>query len=400
MTEVAEMAKNPENPASPASPASPAITELSDGAHGHSRDRDSARRVLLAGGGTGGHVFPGLALAAELEQRGWEVSWAGAASGLEGKLVAARGMEFHPLAARPLRGKSATDQAAALGTLMRSTWQARRLISRLAPSAVVGTGGYASAPALLGAYLAGRPILVLEPNAHAGLANRLLSWFASAAAVAYEGTERELECAGWATGVPVRAEFHSVPEELPEGSTRLFVLGGSQGSRHMNQAVPQAVAALLAEEPGLCVLHQAGERHVEETRAAYAGAGLSGPRFEVVPFVDEVAAAMAASHLIVARAGAMTLAEICAAGRPALLVPLALAGGHQAANADRLVEAGAAIAVPDAAASGERLAEALRPLLSDRRRLRAMGRAARVLARPRAAAEIADLLEWLAGGPS
>lgn len=418
-------------------------TEAPDGEN--ARDAQGRRRgrrgghALLAGGGTGGHVFPALAVAEELLARGWRVSFAGTSSGLEARLVPERGIDFHVLPARPLLGRGPLARARALATLARSAVSAAGLIRRLGVTAVLGTGGYVSAPAVVGGRLTGRPVLLLEPNARAGVANRWLSRYATAAAVGYAETARGLKCPVTVTGVPVRAAFFAVPEmsadavdagaaadasagggasrlsgageastsEAPavlgatraSGATRaLLVLGGSQGARQLNRALPAAAALLLAGMPELRIVHQAGARLLDETRAAYAATGASPRQVQVVPFVDDVAGAMAACSLLVSRAGAVTVAEICAAGRAALLAPLAIAEGHQQDNARLLAAAGGAevLALPDLEPAP--LAARLGALLGDGPRLAAMGRAARALARPDAAAAIAGLLEELAGG--
>lgn len=357
--------------------------------------------ALFAGGGTAGHVFPALAVAEELTGRGWSVCFTGSAAGPEAGLVGERGWPFEALPARPLVGRNPLAQLGALATVARSTLAARRMIRRRGAAAVVGTGGYVSAPAVLAARLAGRPGLLVEPNAVPGVANRWLSRWAAGAAVAYAATGDRLHCPAWVTGVPVRREFFAVdprPADGTAGGPRLLVLGGSQGSKQLNQALPPALAAAAAP-PGLTVVHQAGRGREAEARQAYAAAGFGdagGPPVEVVGFVRRMAEAMAVADLVVSRAGALTTAELCAAGRGALLVPLALAGGHQADNARHLAAAGAAVVVP-ADAVGERLGEALAALLGDRQRLAAMGRAARSLARQGAAAAIADRVELLAG---
>jgi UDP-N-acetylglucosamine--N-acetylmuramyl-(pentapeptide) pyrophosphoryl-undecaprenol N-acetylglucosamine transferase len=347
--------------------------------------------VLLAGGGTGGHVFPALAVAEELQARGWRVSFTGSTAGLEEQLVTARGLPFFPLPARPLVGRGPLDRVRALGTLTRSAAAASKLVRKLGIGVVLGTGGYVSAPAVVGAWLARRPVLLLEPNGRAGVANRWLSRWATAAAVGYRETIADLKCPCFVTGVPVRSAFFAVPEELPAGAPRLLVLGGSQGAQQINRAMPEAAARLLEKMPALSILHQAGARNLDETRAAYGGLR----NVEVVPFLDDVAGAMAASHLLVSRAGAITLAEICAAGRASLLVPLAIAQAHQVDNARLLVEAGGAAMIRSDELSAERLAAQLEELLADGPRLAAMGRSARALARPRAVADIADRLEAL-----
>jgi UDP-N-acetylglucosamine--N-acetylmuramyl-(pentapeptide) pyrophosphoryl-undecaprenol N-acetylglucosamine transferase len=365
---------------------------------GMARTNDAPLHALLAGGGTGGHVFPGLAVAEELQARGWRVSFTGSSAGLEERLVAARGLPFHPLPARPLVGKGLAGQARALATVVSSGAAAAGLIRRLGVDVVLGTGGYVSAPAVVGARLARRPILLLEPNARAGVANRWLSRWARGAVVGYRDTINDLKCPCWVTGIPVRAAFFAVPRELPPlDAPRLLVLGGSQGAQQINQALPAAARRLVETLPALRILHQAGTRNLEETRAAYEREGLNGRHVEVVPFLDDVAGAMAASHLLVSRAGAITLAEICAAGRPSVLVPLAIAEGHQMDNARLLADAGGAEVLPSDEFTGERLAGTVLGLLADGGRLGRMGRAARSLARPRAVADIADRLEEVGG---
>ncbi|HVS00728.1 MAG TPA: undecaprenyldiphospho-muramoylpentapeptide beta-N-acetylglucosaminyltransferase [Thermoanaerobaculia bacterium] len=357
--------------------------------------------VLLAGGGTGGHIFPALAVAEELTARGWSVSFAGAGTGLEARLVPARGIAFHALPARPLLGKGLLGKVQALGTLASSAAAASALIRRLGVDVVLGTGGYASAPAVAGARLARKPVMLLEPNARAGVANRWASRWASGAAVGYVETINDLKCPCYLTGVPVRAAFFAVPAVLPAavpaGARRLLVLGGSQGARQINQVLPPAAARLIEHTPSLRILHQAGERNLDETRQAYTEAGVGAPHVEVVPFLEDVAGAMAASHLLISRAGAITIAEICAAGRPSVLLPLAIAQAHQVDNARVLADAGAAEMMTPEEATAETLAERVGALLADGGRLAAMGRAARSLARPRAVASIADHLEALGG---
>lgn len=353
--------------------------------------------VLLAGGGTGGHIFPALAVGEELVARGWRVSFAGSDTGLEARIVPERGIPFHALPAKPLVGKGLLAKARSLTTLGSSAFAASRLVQRIGAHVVLGTGGYASAPAVAGARLAGLPVLLLEPNARAGVANRGLSRWASGAAVGWRETVADLKCPAWVTGVPVRSAFFSVPAAAPSEPLRLLVLGGSQGAQQINQALPEAARRLFERLPGLRILHQAGARNLDAAREAYAAAGLNDERVEVVPFLDDVAGAMGRSHLLVSRAGAITLAEICAAGRASLLVPLSIAQGHQVDNARVLADAGAAEMIPSGELTAERLAERLLALLGDLPRLAGMGRAARGLAHPRAVAEIADRLEQLGG---
>lgn len=359
-----------------------------------------ARPVMIMAGGTGGHVFPALAVAAELQRRGCAVSFLGTAHGLEARLVPQRGISFTALAAKPVVGRGPLARAAALWTVARSSAAARGVVLRAGAQAVVGTGGYASAPGVLGARLARRPVFLMEVNAHAGAANHWLSRFAAGAAVALEETAGELRCPAWATGVPVRPEFFAVPELAAatlSAAPRLLVLGGSQGARALNRALPAAIAALRVRYPGLRVVHQSGALLLEETLAAYREAG-SLDSVEVLPFLEDVAVEMGRAHLVVARAGAMTLAELQAAGRPALLLPLSIAAGHQVDNARAQERAGAAEVLLATEATSERLATALGDLLADAQRLQTMARSARALARPGAAAAIADRLEQVVAG--
>lgn len=342
--------------------------------------------ALLAGGGTGGHIFPALAVAEELGQRGWRVSFAGNENGLESRIVPERGIPFHALPAKPMVGRGLFGRVQSLTTLAASGRVAAKLIRDLGVDVVLGTGGYVSAPAVVGARLAGRPILLLEPNARAGVANRWLSRWASAAAIGYPETAHDLKCPAWVTGVPVRARFFEVPAELPVmNPPRILVLGGSQGAKQINEVMPEVAKRL----PGVRILHQAGPRNLEEARAAYAGM----EHVEVVPFLDDVAGAMAESHLLVSRAGAITLAEICAAGRASVLLPLSIAQAHQVDNARLLAEAGAAEML--LADELDKLADRLLALLAAPATLQKMGRAARLLAKPRAVTEIADRMELL-----
>lgn len=411
--------------------------------------------VLLAGGGSGGHVFPALAVGEELASRGCAVSFAGSGSGMEARLVPARGVPFHPLRSRALVGRGLAGKVAALVTLGLSSLGGARLVRRLGVGVVLGTGGYASAPAVLGARMARRPVLLLEPNARAGVANRQLSRFAAGAAVAFPEVSSDFACPTRATGVPVRRAFFDGAGPLPRQGLRLLLLGGSQGARSLNRALPLVLGGaegLLARLPELTVVHQTGGTQLEPTRDAYRlaqievttevraevtadvaltdngpgggdgdrspataspEAAAQPPRVRLAPFIEDVAGEMARSHLVVSRAGAITVAEVAAAGRPSVLVPISLAEGHQQDNARALEAAGAARAVfePRAATGDEGRAEADRALaevlkdtlallLADRAELEQMAEAARGLGRPDAAKAIADWLLELAGAPA
>lgn len=358
----------------------------------HASPRD--RHALLAGGGTGGHVYPALALAEELRARGWAVTFAGRAGSYEERLARGAGLETMAVTARPLVGGGPLARLLALGGVAGSAWMARRGVRRRAIDAVVGTGSYVAAPAILGGHWAGRPTLLIEPNARPGVANRWLSRFADEAVVAFESTAAELRCPARPLGVPVRRAFFEVPAPPPAPPWNLLVLGGSQGARQINQLVPAAVSRVATQAGELSVVHQCGPAQEQETLAAW-GAAAPGVAVEVVGYLDEVAEAMAAVHLVVARAGAMTIAELAAAGRPAVLIPLAAAAAHQVDNARAMERKGAAAVLAPGEVTVEALAAQLGRLLADRALLPRMAEAARRLARPRAASRIVDRLEEL-----
>jgi UDP-N-acetylglucosamine--N-acetylmuramyl-(pentapeptide) pyrophosphoryl-undecaprenol N-acetylglucosamine transferase len=358
-------------------------------------DSDRKRQVLFAGGGSAGHVFPGLAVAELLASGGWAVTWAGRVAGMERVLVERRGVAYVALPAAPLVGQGWVGKARALSTLLASAWRGRRLVRRLAAAVVVGTGGYVAAPAVLGARLARCPTLLLEPNARAGAANRFLSRWADLGAVAFADTARDLRCPVEVTGTPVREAFFAAAPRPAGGSPSLLVLGGSQGAREINEALPAVVGALAAVGHHLRVVHQAGDGKEVAVRAVYAGLDRGAVEVEVVPFLEDMPAAVAASDLVVSRAGAITLAEICAAGRPAVLLPLREAAGHQLDNARRMESAGAAWVVIGGGSTAAAVTAAVEALLGDPARRAAMGAAARGLARRDAAVRIAALVERL-----
>lgn len=351
--------------------------------------------VLVVGGGTGGHVFPAIAVAAELRKRGHRVSWAGRTGGMEESLVRSADVPFYGLSARPWLGKSAMSKLSAAATLAGSSIRGRRLIRELDVDAVFGTGGYVSAPAIFGARLAGRSAYLFEPNARAGAANRVVSRWCREAFTAYEMTGPELRCPSTVTGIPVRQEFYEIGP-VPQGPPHLLVLGGSQGALQVNELLPPVIARLLRENPQLTVTHQTGKAHIERVGAAYDRALQPADRersVKLVSFLNDVAGEMERSHLVVSRAGALASAEVSAAGRPSILVPLvAVAGGHQRYNAERLEEAGAAVVLAGEGLNEGSLYDRLRTLLSDRNGLEAMASAARSLARPGAVRTIVDRL--------
>ena len=356
-----------------------------------------ADRILIMAGGTGGHVFPALAVAAVLRERGAEVHWLGTRRGLEARLVPAAGIPLATLSVAGLRGKGPLSWLAAPFKLAWSLGQSLRLILRFRPMAVLGMGGFASGPGAVVTWLLHLPLLIHEQNAAAGLTNRLLARIADRVMTGFPSTfpgrRRVLH-----TGNPVRTEIAALAPPAQrlaqhQGPLRLLVIGGSQGARALNQAVPQAVATL----PPRCrpqVRHQCGERWQEEVAADYRGQGLDDVRVEA--FIDDMPGAYAWADLVVCRAGALTVAELAAAGCAALLVPYPHAvDDHQTRNAMTLVEGGAALLVPEGTDFSERLAAQLREFTAeggaDRSRLLAMAEAARRQARPDAAERVAEL---------
>lgn len=346
--------------------------------------------VVFSGGGTGGHVFPGLAVAEELRSLGWRTAWIGRGRSLEERLVAAAGLDFRPLPARAFVDRGALARAIALGVLAASALRAAVLLRRLGAAVVFATGGYVCAPAALGARLNGTDLYLLEPNAQSGAANRLLSRFATEAGTAFESAAKQLACEARLVGVPVRKAFRLVGEPRLEGDrTRVLVLGGSQGSDALNRRLP-GLFARASRRTAIEVTHQSGPSRVDDTRDRYLSLEAPSLRATVEGFIEDTAGAMAAHDLIVSRAGAVTVAEVAAAGRPAVYVPLPLAAGHQRGNAQAMVDAGAAILVEQHDLRGSAAAERCGRLVADRGRLSSMARAARAHGRGDAARIVAE----------
>jgi UDP-N-acetylglucosamine--N-acetylmuramyl-(pentapeptide) pyrophosphoryl-undecaprenol N-acetylglucosamine transferase len=354
--------------------------------------RDGSGPVLILAGGTGGHIFPGLSVAAELRSRGVAVAWLGAEGGMETRLVPQHDIAIDAIAVKGLRGKGLATLLGAPLRVLSAVRAASRVLARRKPRAVVSFGGYAAGPGGIAARLHGVPLVVHEQNRAPGMTNRVLARFARRVLTGFPqtfGSARE-ELAG----NPVRAEIAMLPPPAQRfaarggagaGPLRLLVLGGSQGARALNAAVPQALAASGVQAQ---VRHQCGEKMRAEAGQAYAQAGIAA---SVEPFIADMAAAYAEADLVVCRAGALTLAELCAAGVGSVLVPFPQAvDDHQTRNAEYLVERGAALLLPQGDALAERLRDALSALAADPARRLAMAEAARSLARPDAAARVAD----------
>jgi UDP-N-acetylglucosamine--N-acetylmuramyl-(pentapeptide) pyrophosphoryl-undecaprenol N-acetylglucosamine transferase len=361
-------------------------------------------RVVITGGGTGGHLFPALAVEAALRQRRPEaqVLFVGAAGGVESTLLPRLGHAFRGLDVRQVKGRTWRGQVGVVLALPWAVGQAVRLLKEFGAEAVLGVGGYASFPTVLAARLLRLPAVIHEQNAYPGLANRWLGRIASAVAVSFEAAAGFFPSGRVAlTGNPVRGEIRpGDPEEarrrllLAPDHFTVLIFGGSQGAHRINLGAIEALPRLVARRDSLQVLHGTGERDLAEVRQAYDQAGF---RARVEAFFEEMASAYSAADFVIARAGASTIFELAAVGKPALLVPYPYAANdHQRLNAEAMVQAGAAWTVPDRFCDGERIAASIRAALEKPELLGQMGERALRLARPEAADRILDLLEQVA----
>ncbi|SRR6056297_262976 len=358
----------------------------------------SAPLILILAGGTGGHVYPALAVARALVARGYRVEWVGTRRGLEGRVAPAAGFPLHHLPVRGLRGKGAVDTLRGLLALLVSLVLAFWLVLRKAPGCVIGMGGYASGPVGLVARLLRRPLVLHEQNAVAGTTNRLLAPLASVRLAGFPGAFPGRH-GGDFVGNPVRAELLATARSQQwyyDGSRplHLLVLGGSLGARPINQLMPTALLALQAAgcDPLPKVWHQCGDAHAEATASAYAEAGLEGVR--CAPFIDDMAEAYAWADLVLCRAGALTVAELAAMSRPSLLLPLPHAiDDHQRHNALYLSDRGAALLLSQSSLTAQGLAEEILGLLRDPQRLAVMSRKAGACAMPTATDAVVERCE-------
>ncbi len=342
------------------------------------------KTLLVMAGGTGGHIFPGLAVADYLRDQGWRVVWLGNPDGMEARLVPARGYELAPLRFGALRGKGLVRKLMLPFNLLTGFWQARKELLRIEPDVVLGMGGFVSFPGGMMAALLRRPLVLHEQNSVAGLANRVLSGLADRILTGFPGTLRKGE---WC-GNPLRSEIAALkpPAQRFEGRTgplRLLVLGGSLGATALNDQVPKAIA-LLPPENRPQVVHQAGEKHLEDLKCSYAAAGVAA---NCVAFIEDMAGAYDWADLVICRAGALTVAELAAAGVASILVPYPYAvDDHQSVNARFLADAGAAILLPQQEMTPQKLS-----LMGNltRGQLQQMAEKARELARPDATGTVA-----------
>ena len=352
-----------------------------------------ARTILIAAGGTGGHLFPGVAVADELVRRdsATRVVFVGTPRGLESRLVPRAGYDLELLPIKPLNAVGAWRLLLGLAALPWAMLRAFGLLVRLRPAAVLGVGGYAGGPVALLAALLGVRTVILEPNARPGFTNRVLRPFVRAAACAYEETRAAFGKKGVVTGNPVRGGFAGLPRRDHRHPLTLLTFGGSQGSQVLNRALVAALPHLPGPER-LRIVHQTGERMHGEVSTAHAASG-RGSSTEVVAFLDDMEERMAEADLVLSRSGATTCAELTVGGRAAILVPFAQAADdHQRGNAKALHDAGAARVIEERELTGEALARELTALVDEPGRIRAMGDAARALGRPDAAARVSDLV--------
>jgi UDP-N-acetylglucosamine--N-acetylmuramyl-(pentapeptide) pyrophosphoryl-undecaprenol N-acetylglucosamine transferase len=351
-------------------------------------------RAILAGGGTGGHVIPALAIANQLKKSyDAEVLFIGTARGIENRLVPVAGHPLQLVRVGALKNVSLTTRLKTAFDLPRAVWDAGRMLNQFAPDVVIGVGGYASGPAMLAALVKHIPTLAFEPNVVPGFANRMVARFVSGAAVHFEETAKYFRHAE-VTGVPVRqAFFEIVPKR--GGTPTLLVFGGSQGAHAINEAMIRCLPVLQREAPGIHIIHQTGERDYNDALAAYQPLGQTA---EVFKFIEDMPAAFARADLVVCRSGASTVAEIAAAGKPAVFVPFPRAADdHQRVNAEALARHGAAVVVEESKLEGVWLAETIAALLQDSQRLQQMSHAARELSHPNAARDIAVMAARVAG---
>lgn len=354
---------------------------------------NKAFNVVIMAGGTGGHVFPALAVAEKLRERGANISWLGTARGIEAELVPAANIPLHCLTIEGVRGKGTISKLKAPWLLFKAILQARKVLKSEQADAVLGLGGFASGPGGVAAWLMKKPLLIHEQNAVAGTTNRYLSKFAGKVMEAFPGSLPNASH----VGNPVRDSIANTHEILEEKASplKLLVLGGSLGALALNEVVPKGLQ-LLDKNQRPMVKHQTGRKHIDNARDAYLAAGVEA---EVVDFIDDMAAAYDWADVVICRAGALTVSELTLAGRGAMLVPFPFAiDDHQTRNAEWLVNNEAGVLQPQSGLTPERVAEFVNELNGDRTKLAAMSKNARALAMPNAANDVADFCEQAVRG--
>jgi UDP-N-acetylglucosamine--N-acetylmuramyl-(pentapeptide) pyrophosphoryl-undecaprenol N-acetylglucosamine transferase len=353
-------------------------------------------RFVVAGGGTGGHVIPALAVANELRRRGHEVMFVGTRQGMESKLVPAAGYRVEWIEIGGLKRVGWSRAMATLFRLPMAIARLWRLMGRWKPAVVFSTGGFVAGPAMVAGWLRRIPVVAMEPNAMPGFTHRTAARLCRKVLLGVAEAARYFPAGRTeVTGIPVREEFFAAPDLSPGHPARVLITGGSQGSRTLNQAFQQSWPLFRESGLGVRFLHQCGKASFEPLRRDFAESGLQG---EVAEFIEDMPAAFAGVDMVVCRAGAGTVAELAASGRPAILVPFPYAADdHQRHNAEAMERAGAARMVPDREMDGARLFAEVSALLKDPEKLRRMGKAARGLARPGSAARAAEILEETGG---
>jgi UDP-N-acetylglucosamine--N-acetylmuramyl-(pentapeptide) pyrophosphoryl-undecaprenol N-acetylglucosamine transferase len=359
-------------------------------------NKATSLRVMIAGGGTGGHVVPALAIGRELrDKHGAAVRFIGTARGIESRLVPEAGFALELVRSGQLKNVSLATRLKTAADVPLGVLHCVRLMREFKPQVVVGVGGYASGPAMVAALLLRIPTLAYEPNAVPGLTNRLIGKRVSAAAVNFAQTASYFRNAVL-TGVPVRAEIFALPPRPVGAAPRLLVTAGSNGALVFNQVMPRILVRLLEAVPGLTVVHQAGTRRLDQTRGEFAASGADASRWVVEAFLDDMPAQYAAADVVLARSGS-TVAELCAAGKASVLVPFPQAADdHQRRNAEVLTEAGAAVMLLQRDVTEESLLGVLVGLLTDGPRRAAIAERARSLARPGALEKIVEMVTGLA----
>lgn len=353
-------------------------------------------KVLIAAGGTGGHIYPGIAVANEIMRRDEtsEILFVGTARGLETKIVPENGFQLSLINSTGLKNVGVKGKIKGLSVLPKSFLEARAVIRQFRPHVVVGAGGYVSGPVLLMAAIMGVPTLVMDSNALPGFTNRQLARFVDRAALTFDAAMAFFGRKGVVTGNPVRNEFFQVPARELESEFHVLVFGGSQGARPINNAMADALKELEAYADRLSITHQTGENDFEKVRAAYDESRFSNA--DVRPFISDIFVEFAKADLLICRAGATTCAEVAAAGRAAIMIPFpGAADDHQRKNAEALLDKNAARMILQADLSGETLAREIRSLIERPENIIAMSAAARKMARPDAAAATVDLIEEL-----
>jgi UDP-N-acetylglucosamine--N-acetylmuramyl-(pentapeptide) pyrophosphoryl-undecaprenol N-acetylglucosamine transferase len=354
-------------------------------------------KLLIAGGGTGGHVFPALAIAREWLSRGSEreVVLVGTTRGIEMKLVPQAGLPLETLRVGGLKGKGGSTLVKNLLKLAPAMLDASRVLSKHQPVAAFGVGGYAAGPMLLTTWMRGVPNIIFEPNAEPGFTNKTLARISKRIATGYEISARTWGAKAVVTGCPVRPEFLAIAPRTPARPLRLLVTGGSQGALPVNRAFVDAMDALALRKNELSIVHQTGERDYDAVRTGYARREILA---EVVPFLNNMPERFEWADIIVCRAGAITAAEVAAAGRPAIFIPFGRAtDSHQLRNAQEMAKNGAGRVITESELTGERLSQEIFALLDNPGEIERMGAAARGLSRPHATRDIVDLIEQAAG---